>query len=227
MKSLTIGERFKDARTVHNQHGKQTMSEVEAATGVKKSLISELENDSEREIGYTKIIALAKHYGVSTDYLLGISDTQSIDTNVKAVMQYTGLTESNVEFLHNPPKVGEEGPLNISRKSLFTLVNDLVELSQAFDVYAPFRQMQRLRSQFEGKPAHNGGFYQLVAEGSAREWGYVALTVNESIAFYSSQLSKAIEQAIINKYSVTQTEEPRGKRKTFEGNGKKIEGWAE
>ena len=64
MRTLSIGERFKDARIVHNQHGKQTMSEVEAATGVSKSMISGLENDSGRDIGYTNIIALAKHYGV-------------------------------------------------------------------------------------------------------------------------------------------------------------------
>ena len=45
MVRLTRGERFKDARTVHNQHKKQTMDEVAAATGISKSLIQALEDD--------------------------------------------------------------------------------------------------------------------------------------------------------------------------------------
>ena len=73
--TLTRGERFKDARLVHNQHGKQTMDEVEAATGIKKSLIQALENDeSSRDAGYAKVATLAAHYRVSTDYLLGLTN---------------------------------------------------------------------------------------------------------------------------------------------------------
>ena len=66
---LTRGERFKDARIVHNQHGKQTMDEVAAATGISKSLIQALENDDkERSVGYDKVAALAAHYRVTADY---------------------------------------------------------------------------------------------------------------------------------------------------------------
>ena len=66
---LTRGERFKDARIVHNQHGKQTMDEVAAATGISKSLIQALENDDkERSVGYDKVAALAAHddLGITT-----------------------------------------------------------------------------------------------------------------------------------------------------------------
>lgn len=73
--TLTRGERFKDARIVHNQHGKQTMDEVEAATGIKKSLIQALENDeSSRDVGYVKVAALAAHYHVTADFLLGFTN---------------------------------------------------------------------------------------------------------------------------------------------------------
>ena len=72
---LTRGERFKDARIVHNQHGKQTMDEVAAATGISKSLIQALENDDkERSVGYDKVAALAAHYRVTADYLLGLTN---------------------------------------------------------------------------------------------------------------------------------------------------------
>lgn len=78
MCSLTRGERFEDARKVHNKHGKQTMDEVSAATGVGKSVIQSLEdNDNTRSVGYDKVVNLAKHYGVTTDFLLGLSDDPS------------------------------------------------------------------------------------------------------------------------------------------------------
>lgn len=75
MKSLTRGERFKDARIEFNQNGKQTLREVEQATGVNKAKIQALEDDEKsRSVGYEDIAALAKHYGVTADYLLSLTD---------------------------------------------------------------------------------------------------------------------------------------------------------
>lgn len=78
---LTRAEKFKDARVVHNQHGKQTMDAVFEATGVNKSIISALERDAKGDgtpitqgVGYDKVVKLAEHYGVSLDYLLSSSD---------------------------------------------------------------------------------------------------------------------------------------------------------
>lgn len=82
MPMLTRGERFKDARIVHNQHGKQTMDEVAAATGVSKSLIQSLEDDSvKRSVGYDKVARLAKHYNVPADFLLELSDDPHKNTS--------------------------------------------------------------------------------------------------------------------------------------------------
>lgn len=79
MAYLTRGERFKDARLVHNKNGSQTMAEVAKATGVSASLIKELEDDdSTRDFGYKKIAELAKHYGVSANWLLELTDDHKI-----------------------------------------------------------------------------------------------------------------------------------------------------
>lgn len=73
MAVLSRGERFKDARTIYNQHGKQTMKAVEEATGVSASAIKDLEDDnSTRSVGYDKVASLSKHYGVTADWLLGL-----------------------------------------------------------------------------------------------------------------------------------------------------------
>lgn len=75
MCTLSRGERFKDARLVHNKNGKQSMDDVYTATGVSASMIKDLEDDEkERSVGYDKIAILAKHYGVSTDYLLSLTN---------------------------------------------------------------------------------------------------------------------------------------------------------
>lgn len=43
---------------------------------------------------------IANYYKVSTDYLLGLSNAKSSDVNVKSAMEYTGLSEEAVEWLH-------------------------------------------------------------------------------------------------------------------------------
>lgn len=97
MVRLTRGERFKDARIVHNWHKKQTMDEVSTATGVSKSLIQSLEDDSvNRSVGYDKVAKLAAHYRVTTDYLLGLSDDPS---PVPSVVDDLGLSLKAVDAI--------------------------------------------------------------------------------------------------------------------------------
>ena len=37
---------------------------------------------------------IAKGYGVSTDYLLGLTDIKTINSDIQAVCKYTGLSEN-------------------------------------------------------------------------------------------------------------------------------------
>lgn len=94
---LTRGERFKDARTVYNKNGNQTMAEVAAITGVSASLIKELEDDfSKRDFGYKKIASLAVHYGVSANWLLGITEDHNI---IPCATDELGLSESAISSI--------------------------------------------------------------------------------------------------------------------------------
>ena len=43
---------------------------------------------------------LAQHYGVSSDYLLGLSDTKTSDTDVQSIISFTGLTDDCINTLH-------------------------------------------------------------------------------------------------------------------------------
>lgn len=43
---------------------------------------------------------IAEHFHVSADYLLGLSETVSPDVSLRAAVEYTGLSEKAVEWLH-------------------------------------------------------------------------------------------------------------------------------
>ena len=114
MAILKRHERFQDARLVHNQHNKQTMDEVSTATGISKSLIQALEDENqERSVGYDKVATLAKHYGVSSDYLLGITPDPTTDTNLAAVCKYTGLSQESIQFLSFFSQFGDHETANV------------------------------------------------------------------------------------------------------------------
>ena len=44
---------------------------------------------------------LADFYGVSTDYLLGLTDVKTPDASLRAVCEYTGLSETTIHSIKN------------------------------------------------------------------------------------------------------------------------------
>ena len=71
--ATTIQERLKDLRT--ERHLKP--EDVAAATGISKSALGNYENDDYKEINHGSLIALAKFYNVSMDYLLCLTENRS------------------------------------------------------------------------------------------------------------------------------------------------------
>lgn len=49
---------------------------------------------------------IAEYFGVTADWLLGLSDAKTRDTTVQSVSAYTGLPESVIEALHNEKDAG-------------------------------------------------------------------------------------------------------------------------
>ena len=72
---LTLGEKLKDLRVAK----KLKLADVEAATGISTSTLGRLENttgqnNDDIRVGYQDIEVLARFYGVSADFLFGLTD---------------------------------------------------------------------------------------------------------------------------------------------------------
>lgn len=71
--NLTISERLKDLRVERGL----TLEELAAATGLSKSALGKYEADDYKDVSPFAVAELAKFYGVSTDYLLGLTETKN------------------------------------------------------------------------------------------------------------------------------------------------------
>ena len=52
---------------------------------------------AKRTINIDLLCDISKQFNVSADYLVGLSDVPSLDTNIQAVCDYTGLSEKAVK----------------------------------------------------------------------------------------------------------------------------------
>ena len=70
---LTIQERLKDLRVERGL----TLEQLSAETGISKSALGKYEADDFKDISPFSMVALAKFYGVSSDYLLGLTEQKN------------------------------------------------------------------------------------------------------------------------------------------------------
>ena len=71
---LSIPERLKDLRVVDKR---LTLEQLAEQTGLSKSALSKYESDDYKDISPFAIATLAEFYGVSTDYLMGLSENKN------------------------------------------------------------------------------------------------------------------------------------------------------
>lgn len=157
MAVLTRGERFKDARNTLNQHGKQTMKAVEQATGVSASLIKDLEDDnSKRSVGYDKVAALAKHYGVSANWLLELSDDPA-------------MQPSAVDDLGLPPEV-IAGITRFNENEDYESSHEALCKFLEYTVNSPFFEMISVLSSMVDEEMEAPARWQTLANLEESEW---------------------------------------------------------
>lgn len=87
---ITMGEKIKDMRVERHLTTKQLAQQ----TGISEAVLNGIENDSGRDVGYSRIIELAKFFEVPTDYLLGFTESR-ITKNIE--LKALGLSDKAIE----------------------------------------------------------------------------------------------------------------------------------
>ena len=117
----TMGEKIKDLRVERHMTTKQLAQQ----TGISEAVLNGLENDNGRDVGYSRIIDLAKFFDVPTDFLLGFTESR-ITKNIE--LKELGLTDKAIKVL-------------IAKRQDNALVSQLIEhgefvnLINAIDIY--------------------------------------------------------------------------------------------
>lgn len=91
---LTIQERLKDLRTEQ----KMTLEQLSEATGLSRAALGKYETDDFKDISPFSIATLAKFYGVSTDYLLGLTEQKNHPGTALAELH---LSDDAIDVLRN------------------------------------------------------------------------------------------------------------------------------
>ena len=117
----TMGEKIKDLRVERHM----TTRQLAQQTGISEAVLNGLENDSGRDVGYSRIIDLAKFFDVPTDFLLGFTESR-ITKNIE--LKELGLTDKAIKVL-------------LAKRQDNELVSQLIEhgefsnLINAIDIY--------------------------------------------------------------------------------------------
>lgn len=91
---MEIGKRIADLR----EWKSESQQQLADAIGVKRETVKFWES-GDRQIKGRDIIKLSKHFGVSADYILEMSEVRSIGDEAQAACKVTGLSETVVERL--------------------------------------------------------------------------------------------------------------------------------
>jgi len=80
---LSLQEKLRDLR----DERKLTLSDLSGETGIPLSTLQRTEGQDDVRVGYQDIAALAKFYGVSTDYLFGLDVTKLTDEELRVLVK--------------------------------------------------------------------------------------------------------------------------------------------
>lgn len=123
-----FGDKLKELR----KREKMTQSDLSNKLNINRVTITKYET-GERTPTTDDIISLAKYFNVSTDYLLGITDNATTDTDLQAVCNYTGLYEKTVEKIQFLKSRGKISALNdiINTPDFLSLIDEVMNYNKA------------------------------------------------------------------------------------------------
>lgn len=126
--------------------------------------------DGTRTPGADTLIRICKHFSVSSDWLLGLSDTRSVDDDMKTAIQTLGLGEKALMKIVDPNGIGQ-------------LRKELSHLIEADAFYSFLKKYKHFLDLIEKLDTFEDSDYV------ENEDGKIVLSKNAGIHFFMNQLS--------------------------------------
>lgn len=89
-------ERLREIMSEHNT----TQKELSDYIGKSRQAVGYYA-DGSASPDWKTLAAIARYFGVSVDWLLGVTDVRSADIDIQQICKYVGLSEQAVTFLHS------------------------------------------------------------------------------------------------------------------------------
>ncbi len=187
---LTLGEKLKDLRTAVGL----SLIELEEATGISKSALGSYESDdTKKEITITPLLTLAKYYGVTTDYLLGMTDNKE---HHLFPVDELGLDDATVDIL-------KSGDLNvrlicemIKNPAFANFLSDMeiyIDNLAAMQIHNMNKYIEFTRAKTSRKKGANTGdhFMKTLEAATIKEDDYFANLLGNDIAGIAKYIKEA------------------------------------
>lgn len=131
---------------------------------------------------------LAKFYGVSTDYLLGLIEEQTPDPTMQSACRYTGLSEKAIDVLCHCGEIKlQDGYYDISHGIGKQVLNLLIESDNFYVIMILLRQcIAAYTVKCNQNSLFTGGDY-MYAERIVKEAGEVILKSSAAADFYANK----------------------------------------
>lgn len=102
-----LAERLEDLIAEKKEETGLTNNEIADKIGIGQGQLSKVLN-SGTELGVSSLVKIAKYFGVTTDYLLGLTELQSKKDEFKIIYKVTGLLDGSITNLANMNKNDKE-----------------------------------------------------------------------------------------------------------------------
>ena len=106
----------------------------------------------ERTANIDLLKKISEHYNISADYLLGLTDNATVDTNLQAVCEYTGLSDKAIltikDYVYNLTASGAFTPEDKADELFYYVLNTVLCSLDFYDVLHYFGNMQIYSKQY-------------------------------------------------------------------------------
>ncbi len=120
---MDLGEVFGKRLLKLREERGETQEQLAKAIGITRQSLSRYETN-ERTPNIELIYNIAKHYEISADYLLGLSEIKAVDSDIQATIKYTHLSEEALKRWNNNNEAEKAGAHERLKKAPNHLISD-------------------------------------------------------------------------------------------------------